>query len=167
MRILQHKHELSADATGDWLSELMDGEATNHERTKLTKHLCHDPRERERWAIYHFIGDAMRDNATLSSSFNQKFNERLAAEPTVLAPRLRRYTAPAAMALAASIAVVSVVSLMPGNETGELALAKEEAARKSMEAQMAAYMVAHQEFSPVAVASPYQRAVMTLDEPAK
>lgn len=163
-----HKHEqVEEGAASDWLSDLMDGEAKGHERIELVKRLCHDARARERWAIYHGIGDAMRGNFELSASFSQAFSERLAAEPTVLAPRLRRYAAPAAMALAASLAVVSVVALMPGNETGGLHLAQDNAAGKSMEAQMAAYMVAHQEFSPVAVASPYQRAVMTLDEPAK
>ncbi len=162
-----HKHELVEDATADWLSELMDGEATGHEREDMVKRLCHDARARERWALYHDIGDAMRGSSMLSPHFSQTFSERLAAEPTVLAPRLRRYTAPAIMALAASLAVVSVVALMPGQDTGGLQLAQDKASRQSMEAQMAPYLVAHQEFSPVAVASPYQRAVMTLEEPAK
>lgn len=161
-----HSLEVSADAESDWLSELMDGEAAGHERSDLIKRLCHDPRERERWAIYHSIGDAMRGNAELSAGFNSRFSERLASEPTVLAPRLRRYLAPASMALAASVAVVSIVALMPGRDGG-LQLAKNGSARPSMEVQMAPYLVAHQEFSPVAVASPYQRAVVTLEEPAK
>ncbi len=162
-----HIHEVSSDAESDRLSELVDGEAKGYQREELIKHVCHDPRERERWALYHLIGDAMRDNAMLSPDFNQKFSERLAAEPTVLAPRLRRYMAPAAMAMAASVAVVSVIALMPGHNNSGLQLAGKQTPKQTMEVQMAPYLVAHQEFSPVAVASPYQRTVLTLDVPAK
>lgn len=162
-----HALEMSAETESDWLSELMDDEANGRERGEWVKRLCHDPRERERWALYYSIGDAMRGNATLSPDFNDAFRERLSAEHTVLAPRLRRYMAPAAMALAASVAVVSIVALMPAHDGGGLQLAESEPTRLSMEAQMAPYLVAHQEFSPVAVASPYQRAVVTLNEPAK
>lgn len=165
-----YKHELAEDEISDWLSELMDGETRGHERSGLVKRLCHDAQARERWALYHGIGDAMRGTSTLSPDFNRAFSERLAAEPTVLAPRLRRYAAPVSMALAASLAVVSVVALMPGltgSDPGQLQLAQERAAGRSMEAQMAPYLVAHQEFSPVAVASPYQRAVLTQEEPAR
>jgi sigma-E factor negative regulatory protein RseA len=163
-----HKHEMAEEAATDWLSELMDGEA-GHDRADSVKRLCHDAQARERWALYHSIGDAMRGSSPLSHNFNRTFSERLAAEPTVLAPRLRRYAAPAAVALAASLAVVSVVALMPGltgHDSGGLQLAQGKHTQ-SMEAQMAPYLVAHQEFSPMAVASPYQRAVMTVDEPAK
>ncbi len=164
-----HKHALTEAAKTDWLSGLMDGEADTHELEAAIRRLCQDEAAQERWMLYHGIGDAMRGMPSLSEDFNSAFHDRLAAEPTVLAPRLRRYAAPAAMALAASLAVVSVVTLMPGmgaNQSGSQRIAQS-ARPRSMETQMAPYLVAHQEFSPMAVASPYQRAVMSVDEPAK
>lgn len=159
-----HKHEMAEDASANWLSELMDEEA-GHASAGSIKRLCRDEQARERWALYHSIGDAMRGDFPLSPDFNRTLSERLAAEPTVLAPHWRRYATPAAVALAASLAVVSVVALMPSHDGG-LQLAQVEQAQ-SMETQMAPYLVAHQEFSPMAVASPYQRAVMTVEAPAK
>lgn len=169
MRTLHKQALTEEDAAADWLSGLMDGEAGAHAREEGIRRLCRDEAARARWALYHGIGDAMRGMPALSPDFEQRFRERLAAEPTVLAPRLRRYAAPTAMALAASLAVVSVVALLPrlgGDQGGGRQLAEKEL-RRNMEVQIAPYLVAHQEFSPMAVASPYERVVMTVDEPAK
>lgn len=166
MRFTNTQAAASEDAS-DWLSGLMDGEVRGRGLDAALDRLCRDEAARARWALYHGIGDAMRGAPPLSPGFMQEFHARLIAEPTVLAPRLRRYAAPAAMALAASLAVVSVVALLPGSgDEAGVRLAQSERPR-DMEVQMAPYLVAHQEFSPMAVASPYQRAVMTQDEPAK
>lgn len=155
----------------DWLSDLLDGEVPARDRAEAIGHLCRDEAARERWALYHGIGDVMRGTPMLSARFNESMQARLAAEPIILAPRLRRYGPPAMMALAASVAVVSVIALMPnltGSQTRGLQLASSASpAVQRVEVQMAPYMVAHQEFAPVTVVSPYQRAVMTVDEPAK
>lgn len=165
------KHAPIENEETDWLSDLLDGEMPARDRAEAIGQLCRDEQARERWALYHGIGDAMRGSPMLSARFNGGLQARLAAEPTVLAPRLRRYGPPAVMALAASVAVVSVIALMPGltgSETGGLQLAAgAKPLVQQVEMQMAPYMVAHQEFAPVTVASPYQRAVMILDEPSK
>jgi sigma-E factor negative regulatory protein RseA len=41
---------------------------------------------REAWRLYHLISDAMQDTPVLSAGFAARVSEKLAAEPTVVAP---------------------------------------------------------------------------------
>ncbi|HEX5611247.1 MAG TPA: sigma-E factor negative regulatory protein [Burkholderiales bacterium] len=103
------------------VSEWMDGELDGAEAERLALALREDGEDRQTWRMYHLIGDALRDTRALSAGFDEKMRERLAAEPTVLAPaepaerakrRLRGFLMPAA-ASAAAMALVGWLAFAP------------------------------------------------------
>jgi sigma-E factor negative regulatory protein RseA len=95
------------------ISALMDGELDDREAQSTVARLKTDAELRSRWEDFHVVRDALRGEPLLSSSFNETLSKRLAAEPTVLAPRrllprARRVTT-YAMSAAASVAAAALV----------------------------------------------------------
>lgn len=74
----------------DQISALMDGEADIDDAEYLLKALRSDGEVHRCWATYHMIGDAMRGEAPLSPGFHTALMDKIDAEPTVLAPRVKR-----------------------------------------------------------------------------
>lgn len=71
------------------ISALADGELDAVQAGRLLKGLRAEDL-RETWNVYHQIGDVIRADAmaaAVSPDFSRRFAERLAAEPTLLAPR--------------------------------------------------------------------------------
>ncbi len=102
----------------DRISELMDGELDAKAASGVIELLGREGDALETWRTYHLISDAMRDTPVLSAGFAKRVGERLAKEPTVVAPRRlkdtlkpeagrQRVALPAAAA--ASIAAVGLV----------------------------------------------------------
>jgi sigma-E factor negative regulatory protein RseA len=130
------------------------------------------------WVCYHVIGDALRGSCATRAGFAARFSERLAAEPTVLAPQPRK-TGPAAIALAAAatVAAVSVVgwvalSTMPAPQTA-ITAARQAASVRAADARRRVdneYLLAHQEYSPATAIQgvrPYMRAVAASEPDAR
>ena len=70
------------------ISALMDGELDEARAQALCAQMKNDESS-ECWAAYHMIGDALRSECLAQTGFARRFAERLAAEPTVLAPGAR------------------------------------------------------------------------------
>ena len=113
------------------ISTLMDGELDDRSAAQLIDTLGRS-RESEAlatWRTYHLIGDAMRDSQLLSEGFASRVSEKLAAEPSVLAPgRLqaepRRWFALSAAASLAAVALVGWLAFAPQQAAGPLPVAK-------------------------------------------
>lgn len=67
------------------ISALMDGELDEARAQSVCQSLKDDD-ACACWAMYHVIGDALRQETFAQGGFARRFAERLAAEPTVLAP---------------------------------------------------------------------------------
>ena len=95
------------------MSALFDDEAHAGDDARLFGALAADPALRARWQTWCVAGDALRGEARLEGAddFCARVMTALADEPTVLAPRRRRVTAPG-WAVAASLAAVALGALV-------------------------------------------------------
>jgi len=147
----------------DKISALMDGELDAHQTDQQLARLKQDAQVRECWDTFHLIGDAMRGERGASSSLAARVSERLAQEPTVLAPQRRqslKRTTAYALSAAASLSAVALVGWVAINGMVDPQPAPQVVARKTApapapqptnhpsEGQMNEYLLAHQGFSP-------------------
>ena len=179
------------------ISALMDGELERHEAAALLDALRTEGEMRDAWRTYHLIGDAMHDTRMLSPGFAGRVAARLAAEPTVLAPRLAPAERPRwqLLSAAASVAAVAMVTsvwfvlqdgadpasrMAQSNQAAPLAaapVAVQATAKTSAPAALVPppdsandYLYAHQGYSPrnsLQGAAPYVRMVSGEARPAK
>lgn len=142
------KHEISA---------LMDGELFEDEAEILFGRIKREPSATHDWAVYHLIGDVLRQPEYVHRDISAVVRERLQNEPTVLAPRSRALKQKArvfALSAAASILAVGVVAWMSLQISPEasprLAMQQSNIRPVNMQIQPKSndYLMAHQEFSP-------------------
>lgn len=144
------KHEISA---------LMDGELFEDEAESLFDKVKHHPEAHEDWAVYHLIGDVLRQPESIHRDLSMKVRERLQDEPVVFAPRghvVKQKIRRVALSAAASVVAVGVVAWMSmqiSPETSPQMVAQQmpmHAAKVQMHAKSNDYLMAHQDLSPSA-----------------
>jgi len=156
------------------ISRLMDGELDDTELQSVVAALKQSE-HMATWSCYHAIGDTLRREAVphaFACGVPRRLAERLASEPTVLAPRRGAVerTANWAWAAAATLAAAGIVGWTAFSLVDETpasyAKAREAGSVRAASMRPAAnvpsdYVVAHQEYSPstaLAVVGPYLRA---------
>ena len=142
------KHEISA---------LMDGEMFEDETDVLFDQIKRDPEAHFDWAVYHMIGDVLRQPEYIHRDISDSLRERLQNEPTVLAPRrhiLKQKARVFALSAAASVLAVGVVAWMSlqinPEAAPQMAMMQSNIRPVNMQIQPKSndYLMAHQEFSP-------------------
>ena len=150
----------------DRLSALMDGELDDNSAAEVLQTLASDREAVDTWRTYQLISDALRQNRLLSDGFTARVSARLAAEPTVLAPRAaapilqpdsRRWVALSAAASLAAVALVGWLAFAPQPQLGRpgpsvaQAPVSEQPTQPNivpLPSQANDYLLAHQGFSP-------------------
>jgi sigma-E factor negative regulatory protein RseA len=139
------------------ISALMDGELFEDEADGVFDRLKRNSDSHHDWALYHLIGDVLRQPEHIHCDLSEKVRVRMQDEPVVLAPRTRaakQKIRTFALSAAASLVAVGVVVWMSLQVSPETApqLAMQQAALRpaSMQIKPKAndYLMAHQEFSP-------------------
>lgn len=172
----------------DGISALMDGELDDVEAQRELGRMKDNAERRDCWDSFHLVGDALRGEKLLSAGFNEAFTERLAAEPTVLAPRRNarqvKRIATYALSAAASLSAAALVAWVAIAPSGPVGLQADATARGNTQASLIAnpgavqaalplasvssegrmneYLLAHQGFSPstaIQGLAPYIRSV--------
>ena len=151
------------------ISALMDGEVDELELAQHLGQLSGNGDLRRTWDTYHLIGDTLRGDA--APGLASKMSQRLASEPTVLAPPRRvprKRIAQLVFSAAASVAGVAlVVWLALPPEPQQLAATPPRGAPPATPVTPLAvgvenYLLAHQSFSPAGAMqgfAPYVRTV--------
>lgn len=143
------------------ISTLMDGELFEDDAESLFDRVKRNPEAHEDWAIYHLIGDVLRQPEHIHGDISASVRERMRDEPVVLVPRVRaaRQRAGAiALSAAASLAAIGMVGWMsmqisPAPETPVQMAAQTNAARPAslhIQSRSGNYLMAHQQYSPSA-----------------
>lgn len=143
------------------ISALMDGELQDGDALVEIKRLGTSEEGSNAWVMYHLIGDSLRGERPARAGVPVSLRDRLAAEPTVLAPRrtsITRKTRMYALSAAASVAGVAVVGWLafmnqPAmQDGGGLSMARSGAVQSAAmpldEALVREYLLAHQQHSP-------------------
>lgn len=153
------------------ISALMDGELPEAGLSQDLARLRRDHRLRQSWDTYHLIGDALRDH--LAPALAARVLERLAAEPTVIAPARRpapRRVVQNSLKAAAGVAGIALVAWMALPDFGpapqQAAVSPPQAAPVVAVTPVAVglenYLLVHQSFSPTGAmqgVAPYVRSV--------
>lgn len=138
------------------ISALMDGELFEDEAESLFDRIKQHPDTHEDWAVYHLIGDVLRQPESMHRDLSAKIRERMRDEPVVLAPRghaAKQKMRMVALSAAASVAAAGVVAWMSMQISPEVPsqMAAQQTQRPSEvqnHGKSNDYLMAHQEFSP-------------------